>query len=238
METNEEIIEKNEELVNEVEDRRWCVYMHTNKINNKVYVGITSKEPELRWRTNGSGYTNKQIAFRRAIKKYGWDNFEHIVFMDGLSEEDAKHIEKLLIALYKTNCNKYQNPSYGYNMTDGGDGTLGIVVSEETREKMRRAKDGMYIGENNPNYGREYSEDDILRLRKAHKHEMKAVIQLDLNCNFIARYDGIREASRQTGTNRQCLSFCLQGKYKTAGGFRWIYKEDYEEQIKNLNNND
>ena len=67
---------------------------------------------------------------------------------------------------------------------------------------------------------------------------MKAVVQLDMSNNFIAQYESIREASRKTKTNRQCLSFCLQGKYKTANGCRWMYKEDYEEQFKNLNKNE
>lgn len=226
---NEEIIEKTEE------EKKWCVYMHTNKCNNKVYVGLTSKSPKHRWGTNGSRYPKQQIAFRRAIEKYGWDNFEHIIFMENLTAEEAKHTEKLLIALYKTNCHKYQNPSYGYNMTDGGDGVLGIPISAETRKKMSIAKKGLYIGENNPNYGREYSEKDIIRLRKAHQHEMKAVVQLDLHNNVIAHYECIREASRKTKTNRQCLGFCLQGKYKTANGFCWMYKEEYEKQLQNLN---
>ena len=46
-------------------------------------------------------------------------------------------MEILLIALYKSNCCKYRNPSYGYNMTDGGDGTVGRVCSEETKQKRK-----------------------------------------------------------------------------------------------------
>ena len=127
-------------MENNTEDKIWCVYIHRNKINNKVYIGITSKQPEERWGINGHNYPEKsQPVIYNAIQKYGWDNFEHIIFMDNIDEKKAKHIERLLIAMYKTNCTKYNNPSYGYNMTDGGDGARGRVCSDETRNKIRIA---------------------------------------------------------------------------------------------------
>lgn len=55
--------------------QKWYVYMHTNKINNKKYIGITGlKRYWDRWRSDGSGY--KTQVFGRAIDKYGWENFE------------------------------------------------------------------------------------------------------------------------------------------------------------------
>lgn len=124
----------------EQKDSQWCVYMHKNIINNKLYIGITSKVPEERWGVNGCNYTAKQQpAIYNAIKKYGWDNFEHIIVADMINEGLAKYIEQFLIALYKTNCTKYKKPSYGYNMTDGGDGTCGRVCSDETRQKISKA---------------------------------------------------------------------------------------------------
>ncbi len=76
-------------------DSKWTVYIHINKINLKTYVGITCKDLVRRWGTNGNGYSSQ--IFGRAIQKYGWDNFSHIVVAKGLDAETAKFIEILLI---------------------------------------------------------------------------------------------------------------------------------------------
>ena len=51
-----------------MEEHNYTVYMHKNKINGKVYIGITKQKPKYRWH-NGEGY-NHQV-FKRAIDKYG-----------------------------------------------------------------------------------------------------------------------------------------------------------------------
>lgn len=57
-------------------EKPYCVYIHTNKINKKSYIGITCQKPEHRWGCNGNGYAECPH-FWRAIQKYGWDNFDH-----------------------------------------------------------------------------------------------------------------------------------------------------------------
>lgn len=177
-------------IMNEqIDNLTWCVYIHTNKYNNKVYIGITSRKPTDRWGVNGYKYHQDQPVFYRAIKKYGWDNFEHIIFADHLAEDEAKHMEILLIALYKSNCTKYKNPEYGYNMTDGGDGSAGRVLSEETRQKMREKATGRVFsletrekmsenrrGANGPFFGKRHSEyaKDIIS-QKAHERFLEPV---------------------------------------------------------------
>ena len=76
------------------------VYIHKFP-NGKVYIGITRQEPKIRW-GGGNGYVRNEY-MHRAIKKYGWENIEHIILFDGLSEEDACEIEKSLIKKYRAN---------------------------------------------------------------------------------------------------------------------------------------
>ena len=55
----------------EAYNKKYCVYVHTNKFNGKKYVGITSMNPKDRWK-NGNGYSNNSY-FTNAIRKYGWE---------------------------------------------------------------------------------------------------------------------------------------------------------------------
>lgn len=254
-------------------DKPWCVYIHTNKINNKVYIGITSQKPETRWGRDGKRYKENQPVFYNAIQKYGWDNFNHIIFAENLTKEEAVNIEIKLIALYKSNCKRYQNPAYGYNMTDGGEGTVGRICSDETRAKIRNAKSniseetrrkisdaakkqmedpemikllslkkiGIYDGINNPMYGKRHTEEARKKISDAAKERFsdpencprygtgRNVIQLSLNGEYIAEYISADEAQRKTGINRSSIRRCcdVNHQQKTAGGFKWLYKDLY-----------
>lgn len=122
------------------EELKWCVYIHRNIINDKAYIGITCQKLTERWGLEGCEYCRgTQPAFGNAIKKYGWNNFEHIIWAEDLTEDEANRLEVLLIALFKTNCCRYKNPTYGYNLTDGGGGVSGHKDSEETRKKKSNA---------------------------------------------------------------------------------------------------
>ena len=90
--------------------------MHINKINNKVYIGKTCQEPEVRFGSNGCGY-RACPHFYNAIKKYGWDNFDHKILYEGLSLEEANRLEKQTINQFDS-----RNPEKGYNIRIGGDG--------------------------------------------------------------------------------------------------------------------
>lgn len=90
----------------------YSVYMHKNKINSKVYIGVTSQLPERRWQ-NGEGYIG--TFFYDAIKNFGWDTFEHTILFAGLNEAEAYEKERELIAIFDST-----NPDKGYNSAHGG----------------------------------------------------------------------------------------------------------------------
>ena len=96
-------------------DRQYCVYIHTNNFNNKKYIGITCRPPEIRW-NHGRGYlTNSH--FWRAIKKDGWENFSHTIVAEGLTKQAAHQLEMELIQFHNTT-----NSEFGYNHSCGGEG--------------------------------------------------------------------------------------------------------------------
>lgn len=127
-------------------DRVYCVYKHTNKVNGKVYIGITSQHPKKRWDC-GRGY-QKNEHFWRAIQKYGWDGFEHEIVSEGLSPEEAFLEEQRLICKYGSQ--DYEN---GYNVSPGGEGGSGLGGEKhpmygkhhtpETKAKLSAVKKGV-----------------------------------------------------------------------------------------------
>ena len=105
----------------------YCIYVHKNKINGKVYVGQTCQQPETRWQ-KGKGY--KQCSyFYAAILKYGWDNFDHTILLTNLSKEEADLKEKEYISLYNST-----DPNFGYNLQLGGNNR--DFIAESTKEKL------------------------------------------------------------------------------------------------------
>jgi group I intron endonuclease len=123
-----------------------CVYVHITP-NGKLYIGMSSfNNPVKRWKSCGYGYQNQSL-FWKAIQKYGWDNIQHIVLLEGLSKEVACECEKYLIDKYQT-----QNPKYGYNLSSGGEVNRGYHHTEEykkhlsevTKEKFKHTKSPMY----------------------------------------------------------------------------------------------
>lgn len=105
----------------------YTVYKHTSP-SGKSYIGITNRNPEKRWGIDGMYYKGS-ILFYNAIQKYGWNNIEHEILFTGLTEEEAKQKEIELISHYKAF-------NISYNLTDGGDGSLGLYPNEETRRKI------------------------------------------------------------------------------------------------------
>lgn len=125
---------------------KYSVYTHINKINGKMYFGITSREPEIRWGKGGKNYLQGgQPKFANAIKKYGWDNFEHRVLGSNFTEEQAKKLEMIYIKLFNTIEN-------GYNISLGGEGNtkytdeqlLELTKQYKTKKELRAQSDSLY----------------------------------------------------------------------------------------------
>lgn len=115
-------------------EKSYKVYCHTNKINGKRYIGVTSKSLYGRSKANGRGYSNSKY-FANAIEKYGWESFSHEILKDNLTKDDASVWERYYIHLYET-----QDGDKGYNIQGGGINAGGM--SEEGKRRMGLAHSG------------------------------------------------------------------------------------------------
>ncbi|MBV5310899.1 NUMOD3 domain-containing DNA-binding protein [Chromatium okenii] len=104
------------------------VYKHTCTITGKSYVGYTGKSVENRWRQHVTSSANQSARdydthFHRAIRKYGTDCWGTEILEWVASELAAQQAE----------CKWIEQLEPQYNMTKGGEGTIGLKWSEESR---------------------------------------------------------------------------------------------------------
>jgi group I intron endonuclease len=114
------------------------IYMTTNLINGKKYVGRCSKDE--RW---DSGYLGSGVFLKQAIKKYGKESFKREILQelpDAASLREAIDLEKEW--LLKFDC---KNSSDFYNASnDTGGMGAGDKHTDETKEKIRERMKDVY----------------------------------------------------------------------------------------------
>jgi group I intron endonuclease len=112
------------------------IYLVTNTINGKQYVGQTINFVVRKKKHEKNAVGGSMLAFHCAIRKYGTFSFLWEILcskkLPSISEEKEwmDHWEKHYIAKLNTIA-----PN-GYNLTVGGEGVLGLVFSDESRRKM------------------------------------------------------------------------------------------------------
>lgn len=128
--------------------------------------------------------------------------------------------------------------------------STGRVMSEEFRQKISE----LTSGENNPMYGKHHTEEtkekiskklrgriipeDILqkineaRPRSEKHFKAKCIVQLNKDGTFVREWAYIRLAGKTLNISESHISSCCRNKRKSAGGFMWKYKEEWESENK------
>lgn len=183
------------------------IYKITNLINNKIYIGQTTRPFHYRI----SEYENRigcNQYLARSFDKYGFNNFKFEILdssetLDELNEKEIYYINK-----YNS-----RDRDNGYNIEYGGKNS---IVSEETRKKLSDAR-------KNIKQNKEWIEK---RLESVNKK----VIKIDLRTNEILdEFTSLANASRENSDNlsySQINRMCL-GLVKNVNSYRYCYQDDF-----------
>lgn len=239
-----------------------CVYKITNQVNNKAYIGYTIRTAEQRWQQHVNCAFNPQTkdgsydhALKRAIRKYGPQNFLIEVIESNDDKQYLAAREKYWIKYYKT-CTLLPD-SHGYNLTIGGDGgngqyksiyridiPTGTIEAEYYSEQQAIQQEHNTTIANVINHpyqaftanGKTFMEKNVVDSMS--KEELidylytryNFVCQYDTNGKLLNYFQSIEQASKATGVSKATISQALCGTRKHGGQFQWCYYKDRNEK--------
>lgn len=192
------------------------IYLRTNLINGKQYVGQTSdlKRRERDWRKLNTSYSNKELDEDRI--KYGLKNFKlEIIEICEDGESDKK--ENYYIEKYNT-----LSPN-GYNKYSGGVKGFTFTMKEETKKKISESEKGIRRTDE--------TKEKISKGLQNHPEKSKTVYQYTLDKNLVKIYPSTREAARQTGYNQANIWSCCTGGFFSKKRNKWINRIQYNGYI-------
>ena len=219
------------------------IYLITNKINNKKYVGKTKKSLKIRFRQHCLAYSHGVRTYIAcAINKYGEENFT-IEKLATCKDDDFAYFEAYYIQLYETHYT--QN---GYNITYGGDDNpmddINVINKHKAIMKKTAYKhvDNWKHRELTEEYRQNLSKamrkrierdgDEAIKGLIAYNNSKKVpVVMLDDNDNIIKTFPSIADACKYLGLTPKkyvgSIVFALD-KYKKNGqrrkcqGYSWV----------------
>ena len=223
------------------------IYLRTNKINGKKYVGqattIRFKERQYKWACLSQPYSGEVI--NRARAKYGLDAFDFEILKE-CEDDELDYWEMYYIKELNTKV------PYGYNLTDGGEGMTGYTHTAETRKKISECHKGKHRSAetrkklSESHKGKKFSQETRIKMSESRKGKKrteetrkkiskshlngkcsKPVLQINKETNdIIKEWPSISEVERQIGINGTLIIRCCKNKpyNKSAGGYKWQYK--------------
>lgn len=132
-----------------------CIYLWTNEINGKHYVGQAQHFYNRMMVYKNRGATPK---LQNAINKYGIDNF-NIEILEKCDIEYLDEREQYWMDYYQS-----YEADKGYNIAKYASTTRGCFHTEKARKKMSESKKGKcphLFGEKNGMYGKHHTEEEL-----------------------------------------------------------------------------
>lgn len=218
------------------------VYMHTNKITNKSYIGVTKYTMESRFRQHiqeAHACTYKRSKFHRALRKYGAsdDVWDHVVLYVCDTPNEGYRAEVELISTFGTLIDGYNNAPGGKAgpiLVGADNGMWGKTHTEEAKQHIGQLAKERYTGKS---YEERHGCDKAAELHKKRSTDMKR-IRKDRPGNGVNnpnhkteiltfthtsgdQFIGTRQEFHETyNIRRSDISLLISGKQKTAKGWR------------------
>lgn len=217
---------------------KYTVYLRTNLVNGKQYVGQTVNftQRERDWKCLKARYGSHFFTNER--NKYGLENFKTEILAIVETREEAWNLEQKYIKEYNS---LFPN---GYNMSYGGEKSLGYKHSDEQKEKWSVERKGKH---NSPSTefkkgmatwikGKHHSKESNEKNRFAHlgkiSKKRKPVVQLTLDWQYIKEFTHCKEASKELGfKSDESIRKACKETWRTSSGCHWMYKDDYEKML-------
>ena len=234
---------------------RWTIYMYTFP-NGKKYIGATTRPMTHRQGTDWSKYKRCKLLYE-AIQEFGADSIDQTILFEGLMENRiAAELEAFFIEVYKTNANRYSNPCYGYNQTDGGEGTTKKAISDERREQLRKQMQAFHQAK----LGTHPTEETRRRQSEAHMGQKRGLMPMDTRLKISAtnsfkerkkprkdthgpkksviihdpetgetlRFESFNEAGYYFGVKGATVSRWVSGTRTPPSGYQFLKEEDID----------
>lgn len=213
----------------------YTIYIIENKITNKKYVGKTN-DLRKRWtdHINKCNQNKDNFQLYNSMRKHGINNFDITSIYQSNNHDHILSLEKYFIREYDT----YKN---GYNMTYGGEGTIGRTASKETKNRISKAnkgrvawnkgKTGIYSeesinkmrisssGKNHPFYGKKLTEEHRLKVSTANCKYTYEITFPDGHKEII---NNMKKFCTNNNLDHSTMTKVLKGRYENHKQFKAV----------------
>lgn len=209
------------------------IYCIENIINNKKYIGqsihIYRRWSEHKYELNNNIHDNDYL--QKSWNKYGVDSFKFYI-IELCNEKELDNKECYYISLYNT---MDDNFGYNLQTGGGANRTVSEATRQKLSQASKRRKNHADVsGSNNPMFGKIMSEETKEKIRrsrigtKASIETKKKLSELRIGENnprctpvYCPELDevfwGAKEAELKYGVNRNKISECINGKRQHTG---------------------
>lgn len=211
----------------------WTIYKITNLLNGKSYIGQTSQPVEVRWSEHKRGKTSINSPLKRAIEKYGWDNFNKEVIDTATTLEEALEKEKYWIEYYKT-CVLVYGKEAGYNLSRGGEGVFRITPEQEDlmlqlwNQHKSLTEIGKILKIDRHTVSRTLVRKGVnaLKFKESQSYCYHPVYVYNLNGELLDIFNTRSEACKTYNINANQIQNVLSHKLASTHGLIFLYEED------------